>query len=126
MKKLYMPFSILIVPDNLDISKYTPDMYRTIPSCSNQIEIVKELLKYSNVTNTKRYAGSSNYAIGLKYNFNGNTYNFTYVNSCYSIINPKNHLNPLTDSIELVKESYLNDFLKQWTTYPELNYSLWK
>lgn len=114
MKKLYMPFSILIVPDNLDISKYRPDMYHTIRSCSNQMKIVKELLKYSNVTNTQRYCGASSYAIGLKYNFNENTYNFSY---------PKDLLR---DPIELVKESYLNDFLKQWTTYPELNYSLWK
>ena len=117
MKKLYMPFSILIVPNDLDISKYRPDMYHTIRSCSNQIEIVKELLKYSNVTNTKKYTGTSNFAIGLKYNFDENTYDFSY---------PKNLLNHLTDSIKLVKESYLNDFLKQWTTYPELNYSLWK
>jgi hypothetical protein len=41
MKKLYMPFSILIVPNDLDISKYTPDIYHTIRPCSNQIEIVK-------------------------------------------------------------------------------------
>lgn len=115
MKKLYMPFSILIVPDNLDISGCTPNMYHTIRSCSNQIKIVKELLKYSNVTNTQGYGGASSYAIGLKYNFNKNTYNFSY------------HKDLLRDPIELVKESYLNDFLKQWTTYSEeLNYSLWK
>lgn len=114
MKKLYMPFSILIVPNDLDISRYRPDMYDTIRSCSNQIKIVRELLKYSNVTNTKKYTGSSNFAIGLKYNFNENTYNFSY------------HKDLLRDPIELVKESYLNDFLKQWTAYPELNYSLWK
>ena len=117
MKKLYMPFSILIVPDNLDISKYTPDIYHTIRPCSNQIEIVKKLLKYSNVTNTKRYIGNGGLAIGLKYNFNKNTYDIFYL---------RDILNPLTDSIELVKESYLDDFLKQWSTYPELNYSLWK
>lgn len=118
MKKLNMPFSILIVPDSLDISGCTPDMYHTIRSCSNQIKIVKELLRYSNVTNTQRYNGVSGVAIGLKYNFNRNTYNFSY---------PKDFLKPLRDHIELVKESYLNDFLKQWSTYSEeLNYSLWK